>query len=268
MRIALGQMDVRAGEPQQNWPQAERWAHAAAAAGAQILLLPELWLSGFDLERAAEYARRWGEGDRARCADLARAAGLYLGGSVLAEDSRGRPANVAVLFSPQGELAASYAKVHLFPPMGEPRFLAPGTAAPSFALPWGPTALAVCYDLRFPELFRHYAAAEVALTLLPAQWPLPRVEHWRVLLRARAIENQCVVAACNRAGRDGDGTVFGGHSAVIGPRGQVLVEGGETPDLLLADVGLEEVWQVRRELPVLAGRRFSVVQGVEQRADI
>lgn len=256
MKIALGQIDVRAGEPEENWRQAELAARSCAAQGVDLLVLPELWLSGFDLPRAADYARRWEECDCVHCGELARAAGLYVAGSVIAWDGQGRPANVAFLISPQGELVASYAKVHLFAPMGEKRFLTAGDAAPLFDLPWGQTALAICYDLRFPELFRRYAAAGAVLLLLPAQWPIPRLEHWRILLRARAIENQCVVAACNRAGQDRDGTIFGGHSAVIGPRGQVLVEGKETPDLFLVDVDLEEVARVRQELEVLADRVF------------
>jgi omega-amidase len=263
MKIALGQMDVHAGRPVENWRQVEQWAGAAAAQGAHLLLLPELWLSGFDLRNAAEHARAWTEHDQAHCAELARAAGLYVAGSVIAWDDRGRPANTAVLVSPQGELVASYRKIHLFAPMGETRYLAPGDGTPSFALPWGRTALAVCYDLRFPELFRRYAVDETVLVLLPAQWPIPRIEHWRILLRARAIENQCVVAACNRAGQGDDGTVFGGHSAVVGPRGQVLVAGTETPDLLLVDVNLEEVAQVRQEFPVLADRRLALDHCVE-----
>jgi len=256
MKIALGQMDVRAGRPAENWRHAERWAQESATQGAQLLLFPELWLSGFDLSHAADHARAWEAGDRARFAVLAQETGLYLGGSVIAEDDKGRPANTAVLFAPQGDLVASYRKVHLFAPMGETRFLAAGEATPSFDLPWGRTALAVCYDLRFPELFRRYADAGVAVVLLTAQWPIPRIEHWRILLRARAIENQCLIAACNRAGEDEDGTVFGGHSAVIAPHGQVLVEAQETPDLLLVDVDLEEIGRIRREFPVLADRRL------------
>jgi predicted amidohydrolase len=255
MKIALGQMDVRAGRPAENWRQAEQWARQSAAQGAQLALFPELWLSGFDLSHAADYARAWETADRARYAALAQETGLYLAGSVIARDDQGRPTNTAVLFSPHGDLVATYRKVHLFAPMGETRFLAAGVATPSFELPWGRTALAVCYDLRFPELFRRYADAGVTLVLLTAQWPIPRIEHWRILLRARAIENQCVIAACNRAGVDEEGTVFGGHSAVIDPRGQVLVEADTKPDLLLVDVDLEEVARVRRELPVLEDRR-------------
>lgn len=256
MRIALGQMDVLAGCPEENWARAGLLAQESARRGVQLLLLPELWLSGFDLEHAPAHARDWEVTWRACLLDLARSTGVAIGGSVLAVDDVGRPANTALLFSAQGRELAAYRKVHLFAPMREKEYLSPGDAAPVFDLSWGRTALAVCYDLRFPELFRCFSRQGAALVLLPAQWPLRRVEHWQVLLRARAIENQCFLAAVNRVGRDAAGTVYAGRSAVVGPWGQVLVEGGEGEELLLADVDLEEVARVRAQFPALEDRRL------------
>ncbi len=254
IRIALGQMDVTAGRPEVNMGRAEALAAESARQGAQILLLPELWLTGYDLARAEEHARTFAEGFQGRWAALARSSKLYLAGSVLARDPAGRPANTAMIISPQGKVIASYRKIHLFGPMEEPRYLAAGDSIPSFDLPWGPTALAVCYDLRFPELFRRFVRQHATLIMLPAQWPLARIEHWRVLLRARAIENQCFMVACNRIGRD-PGQPYGGHSAVINPWGEVLVEGGEEAALLLVDVDPEEATLIRRDFPVLNDRR-------------
>ncbi len=259
MRLALGQMDVAPGRPADNFARAEVLAGAAAESGVDLLLLPELWLSGFDLGRAVEHARSLADEWLPRWVQLARANGLYIGGSVLAPDPAGRPANTALLVSPGGDLSACYRKVHLFAPMQEQQYLVPGRDAPVFDLPWGRTALAICYDLRFPELFRRFSAGDAALVLLPAQWPGRRLAHWQVLLQARAIENQFFLAACNRAGRDEDGTTFPGHSAVVGPWGQVMVEGGTDQALLLADLDLAEVAQVRREFPVLADRRDSLL---------
>jgi omega-amidase len=265
MRIALGQMDVATGQPEANVARAAVLAGAAAQAGAQLLLLPELWLSGFDLARAEEHARSFAGSWQARWASLARSSGLYIGGSALASSSAGRPANTALLFSPQGDTVAAYRKVHLFAPMQEKQYLAPGDSAPTFDLPWGRTAFAICYDLRFPELFRHYVAQGAVLVLLPAQWPRRRMEHRQILLRARAIENQFFLAACNRAGTDEGGSAFAGHSAVIGPWGEVLIEGGEKEDLLLVDIDLEEVVKVRREFPVLADRREAIIAAAGRR---
>ena len=121
----------------------------------------------------------------------------------------------------------------------------------------GRVALAICYDLRFPEMWRRYADAGAQLVLIPAEWPARRVEHWRLLLRARAVENQFFVAGCNRAGADGD-VEFGGHSAAVDPWGQVLVAGGVEPGLFVASLDLDEVARGRSTFPFLADRRPEV----------
>lgn len=255
LRAALGQMKVTPGRPEVNLRRAERLAREAAQAGAHLLLLPELWLSGHDLERAEEHARSFAERWQEEWSALACRYRLFLAGSVVAPGEGGRPANVALVFSPEGKVVARYEKVHLFTPMGEGRLTA-GRSTPCFDLPWGRTALAVCYDLRFPELFRRYMEEGASFVLLPAAWPRSRLEHWRILLRARAIENQCFLLACNRVGRDPDGTAYAGHSTVLGPWGNPLREGGLKADLLLADLDPEEVGRVRQAFPVLADRRL------------
>ena len=115
------------------------------------------------------------------------------------------------------------------------------------------------YDLRFPELFRRYALADCVLTFLPAEWPHPRLEHWQTLLRARAIENQMFIVACNRVGQSND-TGFCGHSCIIDPWGEVLVEGGEEEALLTMEIDLEKVTAVRRTIPIFNDRRPRIYQ--------
>jgi predicted amidohydrolase len=138
--------------------------------------------------------------------------------------------------------------------MQEEQYLAPGQAATLLDLPWGKTGLIICYDLRFPELIRHYALQGARLILIPAEWPHPRREHWRTLLRARAIENQCFVAACNRVGQS-KGAAFFGASTVVDPWGEPLIEGGETEALLTVTIDLAQVDVVRQRIPVFADRR-------------
>jgi len=135
-----------------------------------------------------------------------------------------------------------------------------GRALPVFELPWGRVALAVCYDLRFPELWRSYADGGAILVLIPAAWPSRRIEHWRLLLRARAVENQFFVAGCNRAGGGADAgqDPFGGYSALSDPWGHVLAEGGPEPELLFAGLDLDEVARARRLVPFLEDRRPEV----------
>jgi omega-amidase len=253
IRIALAQMDVEWADPEANLATARQMVAQAATAGADLIVLPELWGSGYDLAHAADYTTPLDSGLFGEMVALAREHDLHVAGSLL-EACEGRVYNTCVLAGPQG-LLGHYRKVHLFRLMDEDRYLAPGgRPALCDSLPWGATALAICYDLRFPELFRGYAVAGARLMVIPAQWPVRRIEHWRALLRARAIENQCVVAGCNRAGADGD-AVFGGASAVIGPWGEVLVEGDDAPALLVAQVDLAEVEKARRHIPVFGDRR-------------
>ena len=255
--VALAQMAVRCDHPEQNEAAARELARQAAAQGASLLILPELWPTGYHLERANEYAASLEGGAFALMGELAQQHGLHVVGTALEANPAGRPFNTSALLAPDGARVGVYRKVHLFPPLGEPEYLSPGRSLPVFDLPWGRTALAICYDLRFPEMWRRYAYEGAQLVLIPAEWPVSRVEHWRLLLRARAVENQFFVVACNRAGQDSDG-MFGGHSAVLDPTGQVLVEGELEPALLLATLDMAEVQAVRSRLPYLGDRRPEV----------
>src|SRR5919199_1017318 len=138
--------------------------------------------------------------------------------------------------------------------MGEHRFVTSGEEVVVCDAPWGRTGLAICYDLRFPELFRRLVDDGALLVLLPAEWPHPRLEHRKVLVRARAIENQCVMVAANAAGTQGR-YHFCGHSAVIDPWGVALAEAGEEETVLTATIDLGEVTRVRERFPVLKDRR-------------
>jgi predicted amidohydrolase len=249
-------MDCRFGQPEANEAQAEALITEAARRGSDLVLLPELWRSGYDLAHGPRYAAPLGTGPFAWLAELAQTQNLWIA-SALLEVREGEIYNTATLFSPRGELSGLYRKVHLFGLMEEDRYLAAGNSAPILELPWGRAALAICYDLRFPELFRRYALEGATLIMLPAQWPRRRVDAWRTLLRARAAENQLFVLGCNRVGRNGN-TVFGGHSAIIDPWGNVVLEGGETSLLLTAAVELEQVAQARQHIPVFQDRRPDV----------
>ena len=255
--IALAQMTIALADPDRNEEQARSLSRHAAAQGADLLLLPELWPTGYDLSRKDQYAAPLDGGAFGCMADMARAHGLYVVGTALEANPGGAPFNTATIFGPAGELLGTYRKVHLFPPMGEAEHLAPGQDLPIFDLPWGPTALAICYDLRFPEIWRRYTASGAHLILIPAEWPVRRIEHWRLLLRARAIENQLFVVGCNRAGTDADGE-FGGYSAAVDPWGHVLAEADPDAQLVVVTLDLDQVERARRLLPFLNDRRPEV----------
>jgi predicted amidohydrolase len=251
--VALAQMDVQPGEPADNLARARAMTARAEEAQADFLLLPELWLHGYDLERAEAWASPMGEGSFARMAELAREHSLFLAGSAL-ERHAGGISNTAVLYDPAGALLGAYRKLHLFRLMQEPQYLTAGDHAVLCPTPWGPVGLAICYDLRFPELFRTMALAGAVLFLIPAQWPIRRIEAWSLLARARAVENELFVATCNRVGVEGD-VVFPGRSAVIDPWGRALVEEVEEERLLVAEVDLHEMRKARRYLTVYEDRR-------------
>ncbi len=259
--ISVGQMDVRAGEPHRNLGCVHEWTAEAARRGSDLVVFPELWDTGYALDRAETLGGKRGEGRFAEVSALARQHGVHILGSMLetAPADGGEAFNTAVWFGPDGAVRGAYRKIHLFGLMDEPRYLGPGEHPLIVDASWGRTAVAICYDLRFPELFRGYALAGAEMVVIPAQWPHPRMAHWRTLLRARAIENQMVVVGCNRVGSDGD-TRFGGRSAVLDAWGEPLIEGGEGEALLTVRVDLDHVARVRAKMPVLDDRRPDVYQ--------
>lgn len=254
LTIALGQMDVVLGRPNENLAMAQQMAAAAQAKNADLLVLPELWSTGYDLEQAGAYATAVDSGIFAEMAMLAQQHHLHVVGSCLSLLAPGRFGNTAVFITPTGDVTATYSKTHLFRLMDEEQYLTAGDSLTLVDTPWGKVGLSICYDLRFPELYRAYALAGARLVIVPAEWPHPRLAHWRTLLRARAIENQMFVAACNRVGTSKE-TRFFGHSAIIDPWGETLVEGDESVQLLTAVLDTSLVDEVRRKIPVFADRR-------------
>jgi predicted amidohydrolase len=256
LNLSLGQMHVHLGEPEKNFERVRAWTIEAARRGSALALFPELWSTGYDLENWPAHAAPLGEKMFARVSALAREQCIALGGSIL-EAREGRAYNTFVLFDSAGQQIADYRKTHLFRLMDEDKWLAPGEKLELVETEWGMTGLGICYDLRFPELFRKYALGGARLMLLPAEWPSRRAYHWQTLLRARAIENQMFVAGCNRVG-ESRGEHFGGGSAVIDPWGEAVVEGGGAETLLTAEIDLGMVDEVRQRIPVFKDRRPDV----------
>jgi len=258
LTLTLVQMDCRLGDPAGNFARAEKFVAEAARRGSHLVLLPELWSTAYDLERAAEHASPLARSPEepgwfGRFAQMARDHGVWLAGSLL-EARNGRFYNTLAVYAADGSLAAAYSKVHLFRLMDEHLYLAPGDRTATVETPWGVMGLSICYDLRFPELSRRYALEGAQVILVPAEWPYPRRMHWRTLLRARAIENQCFVAACNRVGTTRD-TAFFGASGVVDPWGETLIEGGDVEALLTVTLDLDRVQAFREQIPIFQDRR-------------
>lgn len=254
MQLSLGQFHPHLGEPERNFERVSAWTREAARRGSALVVFPELWPTAYDLENWPRHADALGEGMFARLSALAQEYRIAIAGSVL-EKKAGRAYNTFTLYDARGELIGLYRKVHLVPMLDEPRWLAAGGALTLVEAEWGMTGLGICYDLRFPEMWRRYALGGARLMLLPAEWPARRAAHWQTLLRARAIENQVFVAACNRVG-ESKGETFAGRSAVIDPWGDAVVEAGpETEALLTCEIDLTKVDDIRQRIPVFQDRR-------------
>jgi predicted amidohydrolase len=256
LTISLAQMNIALGDPRKNVQQFDAYTSEAARRGSHLVVFPELWASGYALENARDLSAALNAGEFAQVSTAATQHKISIVGSLL--EKRGvEVSNSATFFAPNGKLLGVYRKIHLFKLMDEHRWLQAGAAPLMMELPWGKTGIAICYDLRFPELFRRYAVDGARLIVIPAEWPLQRVEHWRALLQARAIENQCYIVACNAVGLTGD-TTFAGHSMIVDPWGKIVIEAGETPNLVTTDIEMDLVDEVRQRIPVFDDRRTDV----------
>ena len=225
--------------------------------GADLVVLPELWVQGgFAFRTFSATAEPLDGPIVAALAAAARDLGAWVhGGSIVERADDGRLFNTSLLFRPDGTLAATYRKLHLFGfDGGETTVLTPGADLVMAEVDGVSVALATCYDLRFPELFRAFADRGAELFLLPAAWPTPRIAHWSLLARARAVEDQAFLVACNGSGEQG-GLRLGGLSVIVDPWGVVLAEAGDGEEVLVVDVDLALVAKTRADFPVLADRR-------------
>ena len=255
MKVCAVQMDVRRADRAANRETVRRMvAEAVHGNGApDVFVLPELWSTGYALERAGELASPMGEDDAAFLGGLAVQYGVsFAGGSVLSA-REGRVYNRAQVIDREGRYIAGYDKIHLFRLMEEDRYLSPGEGVLSFTLGGMRCASVICYDIRFCELSRRLAVEGAELLFVSAEWPLARHEHWETLLRARAVENQMYVAACNRCGTTGEET-FAGRSMIIAPDGEVLARAGEREEAICASVEPSFVREVRSRIPVFLDR--------------
>ncbi|MCP1309212.1 carbon-nitrogen family hydrolase [Paenibacillus tyrfis] len=257
--LALLQMDIAIGEPERNFAKLESLLHEAVAHDTKpdVIVFPEMWNTGYALDRIQELADHYGERTEALLSAFSRKHGVNIIGGSIAEKRDNGVYNTIFAYDRQGNRAGDYSKIHLFRLMDEEKFLQSGDRAGELQLDGIPAGMMICYDIRFPELARKLALGGAQILFVPAEWPNPRLHHWRTLLMARAIENQMFVVSCNRVGVSGT-TEFFGHSMVIDPWGEVLDEGGEAETIVRAAVDLSQVPAVRSKIPVFEDRRPSL----------
>ncbi len=264
MRVAAVQM--RSGsDPSRNVAAAEGLVRRAAAAGARLIVLPEKWpfIHG---PRTAEGAEGLDGGSVAACRAWARELGVAIvAGSIIERREDGLPCNTSLLIDPEGRVVAAYRKLHMFDvDVGGVSYRESAATAPGSEVVLGRVldrcvGMTVCYDLRFPELYRRLTLAGAEILVVPAAFTeATGRDHWEPLLRARAIENQAFVIAADQHGTHDDGTVSHGRSMVIDPWGAILAQAGDGEGLAIADLDFGRMEEIRTRLPALRHRREDV----------
>lgn len=239
--------------PERNFARALEFAREAAQQGASLVVFPEQYPTGWDPHGTAFtddgsgfICRGW--------AAVAAASGMHVLGSYRKETDT-LPQNAAAVFAPDGTCIAEYAKIHLFSPGGEDASFLPGEELALFTLGGVRFGIAICYDLRFADLFSAYARAGCDAVVVPAAWPCSRLKHWDLFLHARALENQMYVAGVNPAGGPA-GDVNCGGTAVVDPQGETVIRAeGTATALVCADISPAAVRAARAVFPVRADRR-------------
>lgn len=259
MKISIAQLDVKRGEPFHNLDLIRHAAEDAAQQGADLLCLPEMVTTGFDWKKNRQLLAHAAE-HHDEVSQIAKSHKIAICGSFLERSPSGKSSNCLIYFNENGEILAKYRKLYLFSLFHEDEHVEPGQEFVVKDIGHCRAGFAVCYDLRFPELFRRNTELGAQIQILPAAFPHPRLEHWRTLVRARAIENQCFFVAVNQAGVEGHGASVGsthyfGHSMVVDPWGEVLAEAGEAPELMTVEVDIDRVEQTRAKLTALKDRR-------------
>ncbi|KMK75349.1 nitrilase [Alkalihalobacillus pseudalcaliphilus] len=250
-------MEVIPANPQANRERVEKWVVDELNKNEKpdILVLPEMWTTGYRLEALKEIADTPNGVTYQFLSRLAKSYGVHIIGGSIAVKEGSDIYNRSLVFNREGELVYQYDKVHLVPMLNEPAYLSAGQKKGQvFTLDGNKMGLIICYDLRFPELSRSLALQGVQVLFIVAQWPEVRFKHWNILQQSRAIENQHYVVSCNGIGED-QGTIFAGRSKVIDPWGNILVEGTANKEQTLSSqIDLEKVVKIRNDVPVFESR--------------
>lgn len=249
MKIGLIQLNIVADDKQTNHKRAAQFVRRAAQQGCDVAVLPELFDTGFSKHIATIVAT--GEHTPVFLSNLAHTHHINLiAGYAEHVAGSAKVNNVAAVHNPEGRLIARYSKIHPFSFAKEERYFWPGHTIVIFKVAKVPSAVFICYDLRFPEVFRSIAK-DVHLLFVIANWPVSRKDHWLTLLKARAIENQCFVVGVNRTGISQQGLHFPGASAVFDPFGKTICTGAEADELVVTEIDMDEVARVRAKYPFL-----------------
>jgi predicted amidohydrolase len=252
MKVAAAQMDIVWHDRDANHARIRHTAQRAKDAGAELIVFPEMAATGFSMDTSVTAEPMDGP-TPTLFRNLAKDLEMAVVGGFVLQREEGRPQNVSLAVDPRGADLALYAKIHPIGLLHEDQHYDPGDRTVSFHLGDMEAACLICYDLRFPEVFRPLAD-QCSLILVIASWPAVRQPHWDLLLPARAVENQLYVVGVNRVG-EGGGRLFTGGSVIIDPAGEIIAHGGDREGLVIGDIHPQRVEQVRSAMPFLKDRR-------------
>lgn len=254
MKLAIVQMNILFGEPEKNFAEVEKYIEEASKSEVDVIVFPEMWNTGYALDQLIELADEDGLRTKALLSRLAKKHNVNIVGGSVATKKENRFYNTMYVTNKSGDIIAEYDKAHLFKLMDEHLFMEQGQRENIFELDGTTCGGVICYDLRFPEWVRIHTLAGAKVIFVPAEWPKKRIDHWQVLLQARAIENQCFVVAVNRVGDDPNNE-FNGHSMVVAPWGEVLMKDQTDEGMYFLEIDLHEVESVRKRIPIYQDRR-------------
>src|SRR5947207_7475223 len=257
MKIAVAQISCSLGDPEANLLKVRDFSRCAKEARAELVVFPEMTDTGYSMRVIRTHANHWNGGFVSKVQEIARKISIAIVSGVSERDGSSIY-NSQVFVDSQGNIAAKYRKTHLYAvaPVEEQTCFAPGDSFVGFDLGGLLFGFSICYDLRFPEMYRKLAVEQkVGAFVVSSAWPFPRLEHFRTLAMARAIENQSYVVASNRVGKDDD-LWFCGSSAIIDPRGVVIAAASaDREELIQADLSEDLVLSVRTRVESFAHRR-------------
>ncbi len=255
MKAALIQLNIVWEDRQRNYEKAESFAKMAAGDSCDLIVLPEMFNTGFSMDLATTPDEGIGATTSA-LSEIARKNNINLiAGFPIKAPGEDKGRNMAVAYDRKGMLMATYTKMHPFCLADEQKYYIAGDNVTTFDIDGVPSSIFICYDLRFPEVFRKVAKRVQAIFVI-ANWPSERVEHWNALLKARAIENQCFLIGVNRTGIDGNGICYSGSSCIIDPMGSFICSGGESDEYIVCVFDPGRVNEVRSKFPFLKDMRL------------
>lgn len=241
MRVAVIQFDIKKHDSVSNQQKAAELIASAAAQGAEFVVLPELWSTGFDLENTTDLAQTLHGQTVDFMRNIAAEHNIYIGGGSFIEQKHDKYYNTSLAIDPQGNIIAKYRKAHLFSyEMHEDKYLSSGDEWVMYNYNGIDNefivGMLICYDLRFPEFSRNMALRGVRLFTVPACWPKSRVSEFELFCRARAAENRCFLLSANYTDTKSD--IFVGNSLIVSPFGEIIAKGYNEEKAIIADIDL------------------------------